>query len=189
MAKKDLVNKKAIFLDRDGIIIHDPRYLHKKEQVNFLLGIEALNKLQQVGFRLVMVSNQSAVARGLMNEEEMWEIDRFVRRQLRKKGVMIKSSYYCPHHPDITGLCQCRKPKPGLFLKALKELNIDPVSSISIGDKPSDLEATKEAGIGTGILVKRNGKFWDATEEELAKIKHKVDNISEAVKLILDKML
>jgi len=183
------MGKKALFLDRDGVVIEDPGHLHKKEQVNLLPGVEALDRLQEAGFRLVMVSNQSAVARGLMNEEEMWEIDKFVRRQLKEKGVIIEGSYYCPHHPDITGPCECQKPKPGLFLRALKELNIDPVSSISIGDKPSDLEGARNAGIDIGILVKRNGEFWDATKKELTMIEHKADNISEAVNFILDRIL
>lgn len=176
--------KKAIFLDRDGVLIYDPGHLHRKDQVELLPGIEKLVEFEKKGFILVIVSNQSVVARGLMDEKKMRLIDAVVRNKLAKKGVKIKASFYCPHHPEFTGECDCRKPKPGLIFQAIKKLKIDPLSSVIIGDKPSDLEAGKGAGIKTRILVKRNGDFWDAKEEQLKKTEHKADSLVEALKLV-----
>ena len=179
--------KKAVFLDRDGVVTYDVGYFYRPEQVKLLPGVETLRELEKDGFLLVIVSNQSVVARRMLSKKGLWEIDKLIRRKLKRVGVNIKASYYCPHHPDFAGPCQCRKPKPGLFLKAIKELNIDPRSSFIIGDKPSDLEAGKRAGVGMSILVKRNSKVWDATKEELVKIKLKAKNLAEAIKIILEK--
>ncbi len=177
---------KAIFLDRDGVLAHDSGYLREKSKIKLLPGVESLIKFQK-DHLLIIVSNQSVVARGMISEKEMWEFDGYIRGLLKKKGINIIASYYCPHHPDFTGKCSCRKPQPGLFLQAIEELNIDPAESVVIGDKPSDLEAGRKAGVKLGILVRRNQKSWDAKKEELKEIKYKVKNISEAISLILEK--
>jgi D-glycero-D-manno-heptose 1,7-bisphosphate phosphatase len=180
--------KKAIFLDRDGVLINDPGYLHKKSGVRLLPGVESLVKLQDKGFILIVISNQSVVARGVINEKEMLMIGKFVDEKLAGVGVKIAKNYYCPHHPDFSGECDCRKPKPGLFLEAIKEFNIDPAKSINIGDKFSDLEAGRRAGIKFGILLKRNGEVWDVKkEDELTGVRYKTDNIAKAVGTILEK--
>lgn len=179
------MNRQAVFLDRDGVLVRDVGHLHKKEQIELLPGVESLKKLQNRGFVLFVISNQSAVARGLMTEDEMWKIDEIFRQKLKEKGVFVKRSYYCPHHPEITGDCLCRKPNPRLILKAKDNFNIKLASSITIGDKLDDLKAGEKAGIKTGILVKRNGEFWDATEIELEKIKLKFNSIKEVVNFVL----
>lgn len=178
--------KRAIFLDRDGVLINDPGHLHKKDDVKLLPGVESLITLQNKGFILLIVTNQSAVARGIISKNDMLELGDFVENLLLKKGVQITKSYYCPHHPDFTGKCDCRKPRPGLFIKAINEFNINSEKSFVIGDKYSDLLAGKRAGIKIGILLKRNGKDWDATKKELKNTKYKTNNLSEAVNIILD---
>lgn len=164
------MSRQAVFLDRDGVLIRDVGHLYKKGQVELLPGVESLKNLQDKGFILLVISNQSAVARKLMSEDKMWKIDRVFRQRLREKGVIVKRSYYCSHHPDLTGDCSCRKPNPELILKAIGDFNVNRALSITIGDKPDDLRAGKKAGVKTGILVRRNGEFWDATENELEKI-------------------
>jgi D-glycero-D-manno-heptose 1,7-bisphosphate phosphatase len=178
--------ERAIFLDRDGVLINDPGNLYRKLDVKLLPGVESLVKLQDKGYLLLIISNQSVVARGTITENEMWDIDRLVRDLLKGKGVEITASYYCPHHPDFTGECDCRKPKPGLFLSAIKEFDVDPSRSVAIGDKFSDLEAGRLAGIEFGILLKRNGEVWHATEDELAGAQYKADNLIGAVGIILE---
>ena len=175
---------KAIFLDRDGVLIFDPGHLAAREQVCLLAGVEALRRLTGRGYYLVIISNQSVVGRGLMTEKDMWDIDAHVRQLLEKKEVTIRASYYCPHYPPVSGVCECRKPQPGLFIRAIQDLGIDPAQSVVIGDKPTDLEAGSAAGIPFGIVVKRNQRQWEATADELKRLKHKAVGIGQAVRLI-----
>src|SRR4030042_2260575 len=183
-----MVSKKspALFLDRDGVLILDPGYLKKKTQVKLLPGIESLIDTQQKGFLNIIVSNQSAVAKSLLTKDKMWEIDSYVRKLLKKRGVKIAGSYYCPHDTKITGDCVCRKPKSGLLKKAIEKLNIDPEKSFVIGDKLSDLQAAYNAGVRIGILVKRNQDYWDIDSEALKGIEYRADNLEGAIKIIIN---
>ncbi|HJX45583.1 MAG TPA: HAD-IIIA family hydrolase [Patescibacteria group bacterium] len=183
-----MVSKKspALFLDRDGVLIFDPKYLHKKNQVKILGGVESLINTQKKGFLNVIISNQSVVAKGLLTKDKMWEIDSYIKRLLGKRGVKIAGSYYCPHDPKITGDCVCRKPKSGLLKKAIEKLNIDPEKSFVIGDKLSDLQAAYNAGVRIGILVKRNQDYWDIDSEALKGIEYRADNLEGAIKIIIN---
>jgi len=140
--------KRAIFLDRDGVINkkmppHD--YVKSWEEFEFLPGIEELIKnFNRQGYLVVVVTNQRGIARGLVSEEIVKGIHRQMIGELRKKGAIIDAVYYCPH--NLEDDCDCRKPKPGMILRAAKELNIDLKESILIGDSESDLKAGKAVG-------------------------------------------
>lgn len=135
---------KAVFLDRDGTINVDKAYLSKIEEFEYLPGvIEGLRMLQDAGFILIIVTNQSGIARGYYSEEDFLELNEWMLSDLKEKGINIAKVYYCPHHP--TALvekyridCECRKPKLGMYKKAIEELDIDLSQSFAIGDKIRD---------------------------------------------------
>ena len=144
---------KAAFLDRDGVINIDKGYVHKIEDFEFKEGIfELLKLLQEKGFTLFVVTNQSGIARGYYTIKEFENLTEYMLNELRKKGIEIKEVAFCPHHPDEN--CECRKPKPGMILDLAKKYSITLKDSIMIGDKISDMEAGESAGIKKNYLVK-----------------------------------
>jgi D-glycero-D-manno-heptose 1,7-bisphosphate phosphatase len=145
-----------VFLDRDGVLIEDAHLLVRWEDARILPGVPAaLKALRDGGFRLVVISNQAVVARGLATEAEVEAIHNTLNRVLLEKGgVAIERYYFCPHHPQANvpayrTVCDCRKPEPGLFLRAAKELRLDLTSSFAVGDRPSDILAGRRAGCRT----------------------------------------
>lgn len=151
--------RSAIFLDRDGTLNEDKNYVHRWEDWRWLPGvIQGLRKLQQAGYMLVIASNQSGIARGFYPEKDWHELCRKINYDLAHYGIRIDGFYFCPHHPDFTGPCQCRKPLPGLLLQAIADLNLDPASSWLIGDKRSDAEAALAAGCRPVLLQNGLGK-------------------------------
>ncbi|WP_040976039.1 D-glycero-beta-D-manno-heptose 1,7-bisphosphate 7-phosphatase [Necropsobacter massiliensis] len=150
---------KAIFLDRDGTLNIDYGYVHEIERFKFIDGsIEALKQLKNMGYMLVVVTNQSGIARGYFSEQEFLQLTEWMDWSLADRGVELDGIYYCPHHPDGQGDykqdCDCRKPKAGMLLQAIGELKIDPARSLMVGDKFEDLQAGKSAGVKYGVLVK-----------------------------------
>ncbi len=135
---------KAVFLDRDGTINRDKGYLWRIEDFEFLPGaIEGLKLLQKMGFLLIIISNQSGIARGYYTEENVQKLHEWMQRTLVNYGVFLDGIYYCPHHPSASVEkyrqdCNCRKPKPGLFLRAAKDFDIDFSKSYAVGDKLRD---------------------------------------------------
>ncbi|MFY1027437.1 D-glycero-beta-D-manno-heptose-1,7-bisphosphate 7-phosphatase [Actinobacillus seminis] len=177
---------KAIFLDRDGTLNIDYGYVHEIDQFHFIEGsIEALQQLKQMGYLLVLVSNQSGIARGYFSEQQFLQLTEWMDWSLADRGVDLDGIYYCPHHPDGIGEfkqdCNCRKPKAGMLSQAIKELKIDPARSIMIGDKMEDMMAGKSAGIKMNILV-RSGKTVTEDSEKLAD--YVIDSITDVVALI-----
>lgn len=147
----------AVFLDRDGTIIEDPGYLADPSAVRLLPSVaEALGLLQKRGFLLVVVTNQSGVARGLMTEATVEQINMTLENLLRAEGVSLAGTYYCPHHPEgippYREACNCRKPGGGLVERAGREHKLDLNSSYVIGDKLVDIELARQMGM-PGILV------------------------------------
>jgi len=138
--------KKAIFLDRDGTINIDKEYVYKIVDFEFLPGVkDALILLCQAGYRLVIISNQSGVARGYYSEEDIWTLHNWLLETLASDGIIIAGIYYCPHHPKAhieayRMECGCRKPGLDLFHKAISELKLDINHSIAIGNKMRDLQ-------------------------------------------------
>lgn len=139
---------KAVFLDRDGTIARDVNYCRRVEDFEILPGVpEAIRLLNQHKFKVVVVTNQSGIARGYFTEATLCQIHKYMLEELAKKGAKIDAIYYCPHHPDEG--CNCRKPKPGLILRATEELRISPSLSYIIGDATRDIAAGKAAGCKT----------------------------------------
>lgn len=148
--------RKAVFFDRDGTINVNYGYVYKKEQLEFVDGIpEIIKDYNEKGILVVVVSNQAGIARGLYTEREMHDFNNYMNQQLQDiYGAHIDKFYFCPHHPEFTGKCDCRKPSSGMFFRAAKELDIDLKNSVMYGDKESDIIAAKKAGIKTTYLVK-----------------------------------
>lgn len=163
---------KAIFLDRDGTLNVDHGYVHQIDDFQFIEGsIEALQELKKMGYLLVLVTNQSGIARGYFSEDQFLSLTEWMDWSLADRGVDLDGIYYCPHHPEGKGEfkqdCDCRKPKRGMLLQAIKELHIDPARSFMVGDKVEDLQAAVAAKVRSKILVK-TGKPVTKEGEELA---------------------
>ncbi|MGD8787754.1 MAG: HAD family hydrolase [Phycisphaerales bacterium] len=152
------MSDKAIFLDRDDTLIEDPGYINNPEQVKLLDGVaEALIELKALGYKLVVVTNQSAVARGIVTEKVLGEIHNRLTQQLAEQNAFLDGIYYCPFHPDGTvgkyrKKSNLRKPNPGMLLKAAKEMAIDLEQSWCVGNSIRDIEAGLRAGCKT-ILI------------------------------------
>lgn len=143
---------KAIFLDRDGVINLDKAYVSKIEDFEFCEGVfEALTHFQNLGYLLIIVTNQSGIGRGYYTEEDFQKLTDWMRKELLHVRIKIDAIYHCPHAPEAN--CACRKPQSGMFLKAIEDFDIDVTQSWMIGDKPSDIEAALGAGILNTILL------------------------------------
>ena len=140
--------KKALFLDRDGVINIEKNYLYKVDDFEFMDGIFDLCKYyQNLGYLIFVVTNQSGIARGYYTKEDFDTLTSWMIKEFAKKNIKITEVYYCPHHPDISGVCDCRKPNTGMFLDAAKQYNVDLKNSLMIGDKEKDIEAALNAGL------------------------------------------
>ncbi|MDY0123291.1 D-glycero-beta-D-manno-heptose 1,7-bisphosphate 7-phosphatase [Sulfurimonas sp.] len=145
--------KKALFLDRDGVINIELNYLYKIEDFKFIDGIfELCRHYQDLGYLIIVVTNQSGIARNYYDESDFEKLTTWMIEEFAKNGIKITKVYHCPHHPEISGKCSCRKPEPGMILEAQKEFDIDLKSSILVGDKERDIEAAIEAGICENYL-------------------------------------
>lgn len=168
--------KKVIFLDRDGTINVEKSYLHKWEDFEFEKNvIEALQKFQQLGYDLIVVTNQSGIGRGYYSEEDLIKLNDKMVEELKKFNINILECYYCPHHLE-KGIgkykieCECRKPNPGMLLAGINKYNVDIKNSFMIGDKLADLKAGEAAGLKS-ILVKTGygANIYEELEEKYMK--------------------
>lgn len=165
--------ERAVFLDRDGVINVDHGYTHRIADFQFIDGsAEALALLQAAGWRLVVVTNQSGIARGLFTSDDYERFTAHLRAQLHAVGVHLDAVLHCPHWPDAAvaayrRTCDCRKPAPGMLLRAANELALDLPASVMVGDRLSDVQAGRAAGVGRCVLV-RSGHALDAQEVQLA---------------------
>lgn len=152
---------KAVLLDRDGTINVEKHYLHRVEDFEFLPGVtEALRKLQAAGFLLIIITNQSGIARGFYTEEDFLNLNRWMCNELENHGVRITDVFYCPHLPDgkvekYRKVCNCRKPALGLFEKAAEKYDIDMSRSWAIGDKIRDCALCEKSDC-RGFLIGSN---------------------------------
>lgn len=148
--------KKAVFLDRDGVInIDRGDYTFRLEDFEFVSGIfDDCLQLVEKGYALIVITNQAGIAKGLYTHEQVDELHQFMSRQFAAKGVPLTEIYYCPHH-ESSSLCLCRKPGSLLLEKALARFELDAASSYFIGDRDRDVVAGNGAGV-TAILVKEN---------------------------------
>lgn len=150
---------KVAFLDRDGVINKEVGYLHQVEHFEYTDNcVEALKSLKSNGFSLIIVTNQAGIAKGLYSIEDYDSLTAWMVADLDRHGVNFTDILYCPHHPNgvienFTVNCSCRKPLPGMFLKAQKSFGVDMKNSIVIGDKWTDIQAGRAAGVGRAFLV------------------------------------
>ena len=149
----------AAFIDRDGVLNEDAGYVHRAQDFHWRPGaIEALSLLQQAGLARVVITNQSGIARGLYSWADLEHLHAHMRSELAREGLTLDGIYACPHHPE--GVvpayrldCDCRKPKPGLIERAARDLALDLPASCLFGDKGSDIEAGRRAGVGRCWLI------------------------------------
>ena len=180
---------KAVFLDRDGTIIEDVGYISSPSQINFIPGsIEAIKKLNEAGYKVVVITNQAGVARGITTEVMVQTVDKVLHRKILSGGAHLDGIYYCPHHPEhgvypYKQNCECRKPHTGLIKKATKDHQIDLSQSFMIGDKTSDVEAGKKAGVKTVFVLTGHGA--KEVDELTQKPDYIAQNLAEAVKWVL----
>jgi len=149
---------KAVFIDRDGVINNDEGhyYIYKPEDFKLNKGvIEGLSLLLKNGFKLIIVTNQGGVAKGEYTEVDVQKVHQHFLNLMADAGIEISDIYYCPHHNKIAD-CQCRKPKPGMILKALEEHQINAEASYLIGDSPRDVEAGEKAGLKECFKIEAN---------------------------------
>ncbi|SNZ02845.1 D-glycero-D-manno-heptose 1,7-bisphosphate phosphatase [Persephonella hydrogeniphila] len=167
------MRNKAVFLDRDGVINEDYGFVHRIE--DFFIYPEvfpALKKLQEAGFKLLIVTNQSGIAVGYYTEEDFKKVTDYMLSVFKKEGIKIDKVYYCPHHPEgvvpeYTIKCDCRKPESGMIRQGIKEFNIDPSKSFLIGDKENDIKAAHKEGIKAALVKTGQGlKYVDNTEAD-----------------------
>ena len=160
----------AVFLDRDGTLIHDAGYLNRHSQVKFFPdSVKALKLLRKAGFYLFIVSNQSGAARGYFPESSIRKVHRHIQSWLNSKGARIDRFFYCPHYPEgkvksLSWVCACRKPNPGMILEASKKYPVDLKRSYAVGDKMDDLLLARNARLAGGFLV-RTGKGRESEKQ------------------------
>ena len=167
-------------MDRDDTLMVDVGYCDNPDLVQLIpRAAEGIRLLKDAGYQIVIVTNQSGIGRGYFDRETLDKVNGRLRNELRRKGTDYDALYYCPHSPEEG--CDCRKPKPGLLVKAASDLDIDLDSSYAVGDRDLDVEAGRAAGTGT-ILVKNGGEV-DSGRGHLADFV--VSDLVEAAKLIL----
>ncbi|MBE7418121.1 MAG: D-glycero-beta-D-manno-heptose 1,7-bisphosphate 7-phosphatase [Ideonella sp.] len=168
---------RAVLLDRDGVIVIDHGYVHRIEDLAFVPGtVSALHGLQAGGWRLVVVTNQSGIARGLYSQDDYARFTAAMIAALGAAGVRLDAVLHCPHLPDAAVAayrlaCDCRKPAPGMLLRAARDLNLDLSASVMVGDRLSDVQAGRAAGVGRCWLV-RSGHALAAHEAAQADAVH-----------------
>ena len=161
----------AVFLDRDGVINEDSGYVWRQQDVRWIDGApQAIAWLNRRNYQVVVATNQSGIARGLYTEHDFDVLTGWMHTALAAYGARLDAVYHCPHHPtaglppfDI--VCDCRKPKPGMILRAIADLGLDPARSLMIGDKQTDLQAASAAGV-RGVLFP-GGNLLDFVREAL----------------------
>lgn len=184
------MKNKAAFLDRDGTIIIDSGYVYRIEDVIFIRGaIEAIQRLNKSNFKVIVITNQSGVARGYFSETDVKKLHLYINKELVKHKAWIDKFYYCPHHPEAKirnyrKNCDCRKPEHGFILKAISEFGIDVKRSFVIGDKSIDICAGKKAGIKTVLITKVKNTRKDLVCRE--RPDWKAESLLSAVTYLLD---
>ena len=178
----------AVFLDRDGVINKDIGYFSDpKKLAIFRSSLEGLRALQEAGFMLIVVTNQSGIARGLISEKDVQNLHDVMQHAFQKDGIFISGIIYCPHHPT-EGInayrtnCKCRKPSPGMIFQAAEKFNIDLNQSYLVGDRFSDIQAGINAGLKSSILLESKHEI---SQEEISKASTFCQDLAEAASWII----
>lgn len=174
----------AVFLDRDGTLNVEKNYLYRVEDWEWIPGaIEAIRKFRDHGFKVIVITNQAGIARGYYGEDDVRKLHEAVNAMLAREAAQIDAFYYCPHHPEFGGPCECRKPSPALIRQACAEWNIDPSRSVLVGDKIIDVRAALAAGVRPILVETGYG------EEELSQLPEGIEHVPDvgaAATLILE---
>jgi D-glycero-D-manno-heptose 1,7-bisphosphate phosphatase len=145
---------KALFIDRDGVINKDHVHVFRKEDFDFNESIfEICRRYADDGYLFIVITNQAGIAKGIYSEEDFQDLTAWMKEEFRRRGLPLAEVYHCPHHPDYTGPCSCRKPEPGMILNAIEDFNLDITRCSLIGDRETDLEAGRRAGIADENLI------------------------------------
>ena len=182
----------AVFLDRDGTILDEDGYLGDPDGVRLLPGAgEAIHRFNRAGLLVIVVTNQSGIARGLLSEADLAAVHHRMEALLADAGARVDGSFHCPHHPelgppDLRRACDCRKPAPGMILRAIEEHGIDPSRSALIGDAERDLEAGRRAGVPRLVLVTtgKGAATWNRLGSEERDAIEYVPDLAAAAELI-----
>jgi D-glycero-D-manno-heptose 1,7-bisphosphate phosphatase len=175
------MRNKTIFLDRDGVINKDKNYLYKIEDFDFIDGVfSACKHFSMLGYKIVVVTNQSGIARGYYTLNEYREVTAWMVEKFREKKINILDIFHCPHSPKDK--CKCRKPLPGMLLEAKNKYDIDMKNSWLIGDKEDDITAANSSGIDNTILVRSNQRDYELK----SKAKYFLNSINESIKVITE---
>ena len=183
--------KPAIFLDRDGTLNVDAGYLDRKERLTlFPWSLESVRLLRRAGYAVVVVTNQGGVARGMIEESFVEEVHRIIQSRLADIGEELDGHYYCPHEPagSIEAFrvdCDCRKPKPGMVTRAIRDLGLDIKRSVVIGDKWSDVRLAKQTGARSVLVRTGYGRSQEKIRQEGLSADVVVDTLMDAVNWIL----
>ena len=182
------MSRQAAFIDRDGVLNEERAFVHRIEDFAFVPGaIEALRALRTAGYLLVVITNQSGIARGLYSEADYLALTGHMREALQGAGVTLDAVEHCPHLADAPVEryrvdCDCRKPKPGMLTRAIRALDIDAPASFIVGDRLSDVDAGRAAGIGRRFLVRTGHPL---SEEAMAAADAVYDDLLACVKSVL----
>lgn len=186
------MKNKAVFLDRDGTLIRERGHIGTIQKVRFIRGaFAALKKLRQHGFKIVIVSNQSGIARGILSQSQVKKVNRYILETLSLHDIKIDALYYCPHHPEYGNgsfrkKCNCRKPAPGMAKTAQKKLNLSLRKCYVIGDKLTDVElAQKIKAKGILVLTGFGKEQWSKAENHTGQPDFLAKNILDAASWIV----
>jgi D-glycero-D-manno-heptose 1,7-bisphosphate phosphatase len=150
--------KKALFIDRDGVVNVDKVHVHTIDRFEFTYGIfDLCRKYLESGYLILIITNQAGIAKGYYTEDDFRILMDWVLKEFEKQEIKIEKVYHCPHHPEFTGPCSCRKPEPGMIIRAIKDYDLQIEDCVLIGDKESDLEAGKRAGIPENNMLLLKG--------------------------------
>jgi D-glycero-D-manno-heptose 1,7-bisphosphate phosphatase len=185
------VARPAVFLDRDGTIIREVEYLRSPNQLRLLpRAAAAIKRLNDAGFAVVVTTNQSGIARGILTEADLALTNDLLRQRLARQGARLDAIYFCPHHPEVgppeyRQNCQCRKPGPGMLLCAAKDLGLELGRSFSVGDSERDLLAGRAAGCRTILVRTGYGRRTEAESGSQLPADYAADDLMGAVDWIL----
>ena len=181
----------AIFLDRDGVINYDYGHVGHWEDFKYIpKTVKTLKILANYAKHLFIITNQAGIAKGKYKLEDFFNLNKLLVDDLKLHGVKISQTYFCPHHPegvieDLSIICECRKPSPGLFCAALREHHLDPLACLTVGDKRTDMIASRRAKIPLNYLVQQDGsKSWDKCNLGVIRVKSLAD-VAQHIKCAL----
>ena len=186
------MGRRAVFIDRDGTLTAEAGLIQRVDQVSLLPGsVEAIQRINAARWQAVIVTNQPWVGQGALTEDELADVHEAVRHQLLESDARLDGIYHCPHHPEATverfrETCRCRKPGIGMFERAESEMGIELDASVMVGDRLTDLQAAREAGMRSVLVRTGQGQETEAALEQHPNlVDHVADNLLDALDWVL----